>query len=125
MNVDTGDQVVLLPALLIAFLGWAYNILILDRYRGICNFRKIELYALFVALTGGFAGWIGSLSLKHDNMIAIGIVASSFRTFVNWIVLVIIVNEDVFLSRQQFLSLTFKIVITVLWEVQHRLTIMS
>ena len=33
----------------------------------------------------------------------------------------IIVNEDVFLSRQQLLSLIFKIVITVLWEIQHRL----
>lgn len=121
--METRDHLVLLPAFSIAFLGWAYNMLILDRFQGVCRFRRIELYALFVAITGGFAAWIGELSLKSENMFALGIAASSFRTFANWIVLVIIVNEDVFLSRQQLLSLIFKIVITILWEIQHRLVI--
>ena len=123
MEIESRDQLAMLPAFSIALLGWAYNILILDRFRGICRFRRIEIYALFVALTGGFAAWIGALSLKSENMFALGIVASCFRTFTNWIVLVLIVNEDVFLSRQQLLSLTFKFVITVLWEIQHRLVI--
>ena len=121
--METRDQLVLLPAFSIALLSWAYNILILDRFQEICRFRRIEIYALFVALTGGFAAWIGELSLKSEDMFALGIAASCFRTFVNWIVLVIIINEDVFLSRQQLLSLIFKIVITVLWEIQHRLVI--
>lgn len=123
MNIESRDQLVLLPAFSIALLNWGYNILILDRYRGLCKFRRIELYALFVACIGGFAAWIGELSLKQENMFAIGIAASCFRTFTSWVVLVIIVNEDVFLSRQQLISLMFKVVITVLWEIQHRLVL--
>jgi type IV secretory pathway TraG/TraD family ATPase VirD4 len=121
--MEIRDHLVMLPAFSIAFLGWAYNMLILDRFRGSCRFRRIELFALFVASTGGFAAWIGELALKSEDMFALGVAASCFRTFANWIVLVIIVNEDVFLSRQQLLSLTFKVVITVLWEIQHRLVI--
>ena len=121
--MEMNDRLALLPALFIAILGWGYNILILDRYRGICKFRFIELYALFVALTGGFAGWISELSLKHEEMMTVGLVASSFRTLTNWILLVIIVNEDVFLSRQQLISLGFKLLITIMWEVQHRLVL--
>ena len=115
------DKLAFLPVFTIAFLNWGYNILILDRYKGIRKFRNIELYALFVSILGGCGAWISSMSIREENLVALQITSSVFRSFTSWFTLVIIVNEDFYLSKQQILSLVFRTFITVLWEIQNRL----
>ena len=53
-------------------------------------------------MLGGFAGWITTMSIKEENMMTLQVTSSVFRAFTSWLVLVIIVNEDITLSRQQF-----------------------
>ncbi len=123
MDITIREQLAWFPVFMIAFLSWGYNLLILDRFRGFRNFKKIEIYALFVSLTGGVGAWIAEMSVKNENLIGLQITSSVFRALTSWLVLVIVVNEDVFLTRQQLWSLGFRITITVLWEIQHRLVL--
>lgn len=58
-----------------------------------------------------------------NDMTVLQVVSSVFRAFTSWLVLVIVVNDDIFLTRQQWVSLLFRVFITVLWEVQHRLVL--
>ena len=51
------------------------------------------------------------------------VTSSVFRAFTSWLVLVIIVNEDITLSRQQFISFLFRLLMTILLEIQQRLVI--
>lgn len=123
MEMSHRESLALLPSFSIAFLNWCFNIFLLDKYRGILKFKKIELYALFVSMLGGFSGWITTMAIKEENMMTLQVTSSVFRAFTSWLVLVIIVNEDITLSKQQFISFLFRLMMTVLLEIQQRLVI--
>tara|TARA_Y100000748_G_C15441558_1_gene467380 strand:- start:568 stop:966 length:399 start_codon:yes stop_codon:yes gene_type:complete len=123
MEINDRETLALLPSFSIAFLNWCFNIFLLDKYRGILKFKKSEIYALFVSMLGGFASWITTMSIKEENMMTLQVTSSVFRAFTSWLVLVIIVNEDITLSRQQFISFLFRLLMTILLEIQQRLVI--
>ncbi len=111
----------IIPVVLIALFNWIYAIFILNRFRGFCQFSKAEMIALLLYLAGGYAAWIAEMCILDDNLLALQITASLYRTFCNWIGLVLIVNERLALTRQQCGSLFFVIIIASLWEAQHRI----
>ena len=92
---------------------------------GICGFSKVELLALPLFLVGGYAAWISELCIMHDHLYSLQIISSLFRTLVNWIGFILIVNERLAVSRQQFGSLLFILTMTVLWDVQHKIVIVT
>ncbi len=114
-----------IPAFSIAFINWLYSIFILNRFVGICGFSKVELLALPLFLVGGYAAWISELCIMHDHLYSLQIISSLFRTLVNWIGFILIVNERLAVSRQQFGSLLFILTMTVLWDVQHKIVIVT
>lgn len=113
----------ILPAFFIAALNWIYAIFVLNRYRGVCAFSKAELIAFLLFYIGGFAAWIAELCILEDGLSALQIIASLYRTFVNWFGFVLIVNERLHVTPQQCGSLAFVLVISVLWDVQHRIVL--
>ena len=112
-----------LPAAAIALLNWVYAIFVLNRFRGVRAFTRAELTAFSFYLTGGFAAWIGEMCLLHEKFTALQIVASLYRTLLNWCGLVLIVNERPVVTRQQIGSLALVVCISALWEVQHRIVL--
>ena len=118
---NNNGMLALLPVFAIAISTWFSRIFVLDRFIGLCKFNKVELYGLFLSLLGGIGGWIATLSTKHSDAIALQIVSSVYRSFINWLTLVLIINEQFTVSKQQLYSLVFSLFITVMWEIQNRL----
>lgn len=123
--MKSNEALGILPALAIAFLGWLYSIFILNRFRGILKFNRIELCALPLFLLGGIAAWISELCILNDDLAALQVCASLYRGFTNWFGFLFIVNERLSVSRQQIGSLCFVLIITTLWEVQHRIVLVD
>lgn len=109
-----------LPAAGIGVLNWIYTIFILNRFRGVCNFTQSEMVALLLFLYAAYAAWIAELCILENNLVTLQLIASFFRTLLNWLGMLLIVNEELYTSRQQIGSLLFVAVIAFLWEVQHR-----
>ena len=122
-HLTTRDFLALIPVFIIACLNWGYTILVLDRFEGLNNISKMEWVALFISLIGGFAAWISELSVKNEDLMYLQIFASLYRSFLSWIVLVFIVNQRLYFTQQQKISLSFRMIITFCWEVQHRLVL--
>ena len=66
--------------------------------------------------------WVAELTLLHDNMFGLQIVAFSAGRY-STVGSIIIINECLVLTRQQITSLAFVCSIAVLWEVQHRIVL--
>lgn len=111
------------PALFIAFLNWCRIIFILNRFRGFNRFTKAEMLALLLYLFGGFAAWIAEMCILNDSLTALQVIASLFRTSLNWFGMLLVVNERLFVTRQQVGSYVFIMGIAFLWEVQHRIVL--
>jgi hypothetical protein len=109
----------LLPAFSIAILNWTRFIFILNKFKGYIPKSQVVAFILF--MFGGYAAWIAELSIMQSNLAALQFVASMYRTFVNWLGIVFIVNDTLLITRQQVGSLLFVCIISLLWEVQHRL----
>lgn len=120
MTLSQGASLGIITVVAIALFNWIYSIFILNRFQGICSFSKVEMIALSLYLAGGYAAWIAEMCILNDDLIALQMSASLYRTFCNWIGLVLIVNEQLSVTRQQLGSLLFVFVISSLWEVQHR-----
>ena len=112
-----------LPALFIAFFNWVYAIFVLNRFRGIAEISNPELAAFLLFVLGGFATWIAEMCILEDELTALQFVSSSYRTVVNWLGFVLVVNERLYITRQQFGSLAITLVISLLWELQHRVVL--
>ena len=116
------DQVLgAVPAFANGVLNWGYVIFILNRYRGVCAFSKAELIALLLYIYGGYAAWIAEMCILREEMIVLQVAASLFRTCLQWLGMLLIVNEQLYATPQQLGSLAFVATIASLWEVQHRL----
>ena len=109
----------ILPALAIAFFGWVYSIFLLNKFRGFRRTTRSEWLALLLYMFGGYAAWISEMSISKQYLTSLQIFASLFRTIVNWLAFIFIVNGRLLVSRQQAGALCFTIIITVLWEIQH------
>ena len=94
----------LAPALAISVLEWSRVILVLNRYIGFCRATRAQLIALTLFVAGGYVQWVAELTLLHDNMFGLQIVASLCRTVFNWVGSIIIINECLVLTRQQITS---------------------
>lgn len=81
------------------------------------------MLALLLYLFAGFAAWIGEMSILNESLIALQIVSSLFRASLNWFGMLLIVNERLYVTRQQIGSLGFIMVISFAWELQHRLVL--
>ena len=112
-----------LPALFIGFLNWCRIIFILNRFRGFNRFTKAEMLALLLYIFGGFAAWIAEMCILNDSLTALQVIASLFRTSLNWFGMLLVVNERLFVTRQQIGSYVFIMGIAFLWEVQHRIVL--
>ena len=123
MTTPTNKALGAIPAFFIGFLNWCRVIFILNRYRGLNRFTKAEMLALLLYLFGGFAAWIGEMSILNDSLVALQVVASLFRASLNWFGMLLIVNERLYVTRQQIGSLGFIMVISFAWELQHRLVL--
>lgn len=121
----TNEVLGILPALAIAILNWVYSIFILNRFRSLLGFTRSELLAIPLYLVGGYAAWIAELCILNDDLASLQICAALYRAFVNWIGFILIVNERLAISRQQLGSLVFVLIITALWEVQHRVVLVD
>lgn len=119
--MSAGAYYGIIPVVMIALLNWVYSIFILNRFRGICSFTRVELIALPLYLLGGYAAWISEMCILRENLLSLQIASSLYRTFCNWVGFVLIVNERLSLTRQQFGSLLFVFAVSSLWEIQHRI----
>lgn len=119
----TAPLVLIIPQLGIALLTWIGTVFVLNRYRGITRFSRIEWLSLLLFLIGGFAGWIAVLCIVEANLAALQIISSLYRTSVNWFALLLIVNGRLIVTTQQILSFGFTIVTTLLWEWSYRIII--
>lgn len=121
--VTTSQAVGALPAFAIAVLTWIFNIFVLNRFRGICKFSNVDLYALALFLIGGFAAWIAELCILDSDLAALQYCASLYRTFTNWLAVVLIVNGALVVTWQQMVALVLTLMITFFWELQHRIVL--
>jgi hypothetical protein len=121
----TNEALGILPALAIAILSWFYSIFILNRFRGLLGFTRSELLAIPLYLAGGYAAWIAELCILNDDLASLQLCSALYRSFVNWIGFILVVNERLAISRQQFGSLLFVLGITALWELQHRVVLVD
>ena len=115
--------VLIVPALLIALLSWVGTVFVLNRYRGIMLFTRIEMLALLLFVLGGFAGWIAELCIVESGLAGLQVTASLYRTCVNWFALLLIVNGRLLVTTQQIWSFLLTIITTLLWEWKHRIVI--
>ena len=79
------------------------------------------MLALLLYVFAGFSAWIGEMSILDDSLIALQVIASIYRASLNWFGMLLIVNERLYVTRQQLGSLCFIIMISFAWELQHRL----
>ena len=123
IQMVSAPVVLVIPALGIALLSWVGTVFVLNRYRGIMRFTRIEMLSLLLFLLGGFAGWIAELCIVEKDLAALQITASLYRTAVNWFALLLIVNGRLIVTTQQIWSFVLTIVTTLLWEWKHRIII--
>ena len=121
MTTPTNKVLGAIPAFFIGVLGWGRVIFILNRYRAWNRFTKPELLALLLNIFGGFAAWIGEMSILNERLVTLQIVASLFRSTLTWFGMLLVVNERLYVTRQQMGSLGFLLIVSFLWELQHRL----
>ena len=111
------------PAFGIAILNWCRVIFILNRFRGVTRFSKPEMLALLLYIFGGYLAWITEMSILNDSLATLQVVASLYRASLNWFGMLLIVNERLYVTRQQLGSLCFIVAIAFLWELQHRIVL--
>ena len=81
------------------------------------------MVALLLYVFSGYVAWIGEMTILDDSLVALQIVASLFRASLNWFAMLLIVNERLYVTRQQLVSFVFIAAIALLWEVQHMLVL--
>ena len=113
----------LAPALAIGLSNWFFQIFILNRFVSIRDFTKYELLALYLFVLGGYASFLAELCLLEENLLSLQLAASIFRTVVNWTAFLLVINESVAITRQQFGSLFLVLFTQGLWETQHILVL--
>ena len=109
----------ILPALAIAALGWIYSIFLLNKFKSFDRITRSEWLALSLYMVGGYSAWIGEMSISKTYLTSLQIFAAIFRTSINWLAFIFIVNGRFLVTRQQAGALVLTIIITVLWEIQH------
>lgn len=119
--VNGREWVVLIPAMTIAVSTWFYRILVLNRYESE-HFTRMQVIAFVVYSMSGIAGWFAALSMQLDSF-TLQLFASICRSSASYIGFIMIYNDNISLSRQQMNAFVFSLLITVMWELQHRLTI--
>lgn len=119
----TAPIILIIPQIGIALLSWIGTVFVLNRYRGVTQFSRIEWLALLLFLVGGFAGWIAVLCIVEANLAVLQIISSLYRTAVNWFALLLIVNGRLIVTTQQIWSFALTIVTTLLWEWSYRIII--
>ena len=116
------DNLILLPHFGIAILAWFQFLLTLNRFEGIFNLSRAQLFALFMFLSTALIRWISSLSLVNDASFAFQSFTATIASLLTSSAYVITVNNDCILpSRQQALSLVLAACITFLWEMIARM----
>lgn len=111
----------MIPAVGIGFLQWFGTIFVLNRFRGFRQLTQIDLISLLLFLLGGFGGWIAELCIVEEDLVALQVVASIYRTLVNVFGLLLIVNGRLVITVQQIISTCLSIATALLWEWQHRI----
>lgn len=123
MQPPTNQVLGAAPAFAISLLNWWRTIFILNRFRGLTRLSKAEMVALLLYVFSGYVAWIGEMTILDDSLVALQIVASLFRASLNWFAMLLIVNERLYVTRQQLVSFVFIAAIALLWEVQHMLVL--
>ena len=113
--------IVIAPQVAISVVSWLYLVLSMNRYRGVFNFRRVDLWSFLIYVHAGFIRWVAALALYKKD-VAMQIVSSLLGSTLAWVSFVIVFN-DAFLvpSYQQWVALVMSLVVTALWEVQNRL----
>tara|TARA_B110000008_G_C16799057_1_gene495906 strand:+ start:330 stop:710 length:381 start_codon:yes stop_codon:yes gene_type:complete len=123
MSLKRNDYLAFIPVFSIATLSWFFTMLVLNKFKRPIRLKKYQLFALGVSLVGGVGAWTAEVSVRESELMTLQILASTFRSFSSWLSLLILVNDSVRLSTQQLLSIIPRVIITILWEIQHRLVL--
>lgn len=114
---------ILIPQFSIGIVSWIQLILSMNRFRGVCQFTRTDVWALVVFLHSGFVRWIAALAIRGSSL-AFQVFVAFVGTVLSWISFVIVFNEGFLIpSRQQWWALGMSVVVTSLWEVNNRLVI--
>lgn len=119
--MGSAPLLLMIPAVGIGFLQWFGTIFVLNRFRGFRQLTQIDLISLLLFLLGGFGGWIAELCIVEEDLVALQVVASIYRTLVNVFGLLLIVNGRLVITVQQIISTCLSIATALLWEWQHRI----
>lgn len=115
------EALVLLPQLSISLLSWIQLMLSMNRFRGVRNFTRTDVWAFMLFLHGAFVRWIAALSVRSHNP-TYQITSSAISAALSWTSFVVVYNEDFLIpTRQQAWALLMSLSINLLWEVNNRI----
>ena len=119
----TPPVILIFPTVSIAILSWLSMLLVLNRFRCACP-SKIELLSFLLFLLSAIGAWIAERCLLEENLLAIQIVASLYRSLITWFGLLLLVNGRLVVTSQQLYSGFLTVITNLLWEWQHRIVIL-
>ena len=113
---------ILLPQVGISVVSWAQLVLSMNRYRGVLRFQRADLWALVLFLHGSFVRWIAALSVRNATL-GFQLATAFLGAALGWTSFVLVFNEGFSLpTRQQSGALVMSLLVTGLWEINHRMT---
>ena len=115
--------VLVIPAASIGLLSWFSTLFILNRYKTLSGFSKVEILAVLPFLLTGFGGWVAELCILKEELFGLQVVASLYRTTMAWLGMLMIVNGRFLVTSQQLFALILSITTNLLWEWQHRIVL--
>ena len=114
---------ILIPQMLISLISWIQLILSMNRYRGVCMFKRTDLWGLLLFIHGGFVRWIATLAIRVSSL-PFQVFTAMVGATMSWTSFVIVFNEGFRLpSRQQIWALIMSLIVTSLWEVNNRMIV--
>jgi len=114
---------ILIPQVAISLLSWVQIVLSINRFDGVLEIGRINLWGLLLFLYTAFLRWIATLALRTE-LFHFQWLAALLAATIAWVGFVVIFNGDFFIpTRQQALSLLASLAITMLWEVNNRMLI--
>jgi hypothetical protein len=119
MNGD--EWMLLLPQILIGFLSWLQVMTSMNRLRRTSLIEIEGAWSLMLYIHRSVFFWISALSVNRAPF-AFQLLLALVARIASFIGFVIVFNRGFYLpTRQQWLSFAVSILITIGWEINHRL----
>ena len=112
---------VIVPQMAISILTWLQIVLSMNLYGGVWEIEPSQMWGFLLLVHAAIMRWIASIAIRSSSpYYQLG--AATIGSALGWEAFVVIFNHGFHLpTRQQGFALVMSVLITLAWEINHRL----